>query len=89
LDNEDWLHWNGDQDNPNDSKEDFSADIESDIDQHNTIEDVGCQEQRDVSAMANDPGLIRPTRKTKRKVEKVLMTVNAVKTRRNKGVKYQ
>jgi len=86
-DTEDWLNWNGDLDNPNDSEDDYVADIESDIEQDNSIEDPECPEQRDVSAASNVPGLIRPTRKSKRQAEHVLMTVNAIETRRNQGVK--
>jgi len=40
-----------------------------------------------VSAALNVPGLIGPTRQSKKKVEKVLMTVNIMETRRNKGIK--
>jgi len=40
-----------------------------------------------VSAAPNVPGLIRPTQKSQRQGEKVLMTVNAIETKRNKGVK--
>ena len=61
-------------------------DIESDIEQDNSIEDQECPEQRDVSAAPNVQGLIRPTQKSKRQVEKVLMKVNAIETRRNKGM---
>jgi len=58
---EDWLNWNGDIDNPNDSKDDFVADFESDIEQYNSVDDPECPEQRDMSAAPNVPGLIRPT----------------------------
>jgi len=64
-DTEGWLHWNGDLDNPNDSKEDWASDVESDIEPDNSIEDPQCPEQRDVSASPNVPGMIRPTRKSK------------------------
>jgi len=74
-------------DNPNDSEDDYAADDESDIEQNNGIEDSECPEQQDVSAAPNVPGLVRPTRKSKRQVEKVLVTVNAVETRKNKGGK--
>jgi len=50
LDTEDWLNWNGDLDNPNDSDDDCAADIESDMEQDNSIEDSESPEQRDVSA---------------------------------------
>jgi len=86
-DTEDWLNWNGDLDNPNDSEDDCAGDVESDIEQDNSVEDPECPEQQDVSATPNVPGLIRPTRKSKRQAEKVLMTVSAIETRRNKGVK--
>jgi len=37
-----------------------------------------------VRAAPKVPGLVRPTRKSYRQAEKVLVTVNAVETRRNK-----
>jgi len=86
-DTDDWLNWNGDLDNPDDSEEDCAVDNESDIEHNNGIEDPECQEQQDVSAAPNVPGLVRPTRKSKRLAEKVLVTVNAVETWRNKGGK--
>jgi len=86
-DTEDWLHWNGDLDNPNDSNDDCAADVESDMEQVKSINDPECPELRDVSAPPNVPGLIRPTRKSKRQPEKQLVTVNAIETRRSKGVK--
>jgi hypothetical protein len=84
---QDWLNWNGDLNTPNDSKEDCTADDNSDIEHNNCIEDPECPEQQDVSAAPNVPGLVRPTRKSKRQAAKVLLTVNAVETRRNKGGK--
>jgi hypothetical protein len=86
-DTEDWLNRNGDLDNPNDSEDDCAADFESDMHQDNTIEDPESPQQRNVSAAPNVPRLIRPTRKSKRHAEKVLVTVNTIETRRNKGVK--
>jgi len=83
----DWLNCNGDLDNSNDSEEDSAADDDSDIEHNNCIQDPECPEQQDVSAAPNVPGLVRPTRKSKRQAEKVLVTVNAVETRRNKGGK--
>jgi len=84
-DTHDWLNWNGDLHNPNDSEEDCAADDESDIEHNNGIKDPECPEQQDVCAAPNVPGLVRPTRKSKRQAEKVLAMVNAVETRRNKG----
>jgi len=86
-DTDDWLHWNGDLDNPINGEEDCAADDESDIEQNNGIEDPECPEQQDVSAVPNMPGLVWPTRKSMRQAEKLLVTVNAAETRRNKGGK--
>jgi len=83
-DTDDCPNWNGDLDNPNASEDDWSADDESDIEQNIGIEDSECPEQQDVSAAPKVPGLVRPTRKSYRQSEKVLVTVNAVETRRNK-----
>jgi len=83
-DTEDRQHWNGQLDNPNDSEEDCAADDDSDIEHNNCIDHPECPEQHDVSAAPNVPGLVRPTQKSKRQVEKLLMMVNAAETRRHK-----
>jgi hypothetical protein len=83
---EDLLNWNGDVDNPNDSEDDCAAYVESDMEQDKTIEDPQCTEQCDVSVSPNVPGLIWPIRMSKREAGKLLMTVNAMEIRRNKGV---
>jgi len=57
------------------------------MEQDNSIEDLESPEQQDVSATPNVPRLIRPTWKSNKKAEKVLVRVNAIQTRRNKGVK--
>jgi len=80
------LYWNQEFDNRNDSEDDCGADIESDIQQDYSNEDLDSPEQQDVSAAPYCPRLIRPTRKSKRLYEMVLMTVNAIETRRNRGV---
>jgi len=51
------------------------------------IGDSEGREQWDVSAVPNVPGLILPTLKSKRQAEEVLMTVSAIETTRNRGVK--
>jgi len=84
---DDWINWNGDLDDPNDSEDDCAADDESDIEPNTGIEDRECPEQQDVSAAPNVPGLVWPTRKSKRQAEKVLVMVNGVETWRNKGGK--
>jgi len=86
-DTEDWRDLNGDLGNPNDSENDSTADIESYIQQDNSVQDLECPEQRDLCAVQNVPRLIRPTQKSNRQAENVLMTVNAIETKRNKGVK--
>jgi len=84
-DTDDKLNWYCDLDNPNDSEDDCAADNESNLGPNNGIEDPECPEQQDVSVAANVPGLDWPTRKLKGQDEKILVTVNAVETRRNKG----
>jgi hypothetical protein len=86
-DTQDWLNWNGDLDNPNHSKEDCVAADESDIEHNHGIEDPEYPEQLDVSAAPNVPGLVWPTRKSKRQAEKVSVTLNAVEKWRNTGGK--
>jgi len=85
-DTEDWFNWIGDSNNPNDCKDKSTADVESVIAQENRIEYLEWPEQHDVSAAPNVPGLIRPTWKSHGQVEKLLMTVNAIETRRNEDV---
>ena len=86
-DTDDCLNWNGDLDNRNDSEDHCAADDESDIGPNNGIEAPECPDQQDVSAAPNMPGLVRPTQKSKRRAERVLVTVNAVEMRRNEGGK--
>jgi hypothetical protein len=87
LDTQDWLNWTGDLDHPNDSDDDCAADFGSDMEQDNSIEVQECPEQRDQCAAPHVPGLIQPIRKSERQAETVLVTVNAIETRRNQGVK--
>jgi len=86
-DTKNWLNWNGDLDNPNQSEDDWEADNASDMELDNGSEDWETPEQCNVSAALNVPGLIWPIRRTRKKVEKPLMTVNIMETRRNKGIK--
>jgi hypothetical protein len=60
-DSEDWLYWNGDLDNPNIGEDDCAADVDSNPEQGNGMEDVECPELRDISTAPNVPRLIRPT----------------------------
>jgi hypothetical protein len=82
-DTDDYLNWNGDLKNPIDSEEDCAEDNESDIDHNNGINDPQCPVQQDVSAMPNVPGMVRPTRKSKRQAKKKFVTVSPVETWRN------
>jgi len=84
---EDWLIWNSNLDHPNNSEEDCAVDDDSYIKYKNCIEDPECPGQQDVSAAPNVPRLVRPTRKSKRHAEKVVVTVNAAEKRRNTGGK--
>jgi hypothetical protein len=86
-DTENWLNWNGDLDNPNDSKDDWEADNESDVELDNGSEESETPELRTVSGAQNVPGLIRPILRSKKKVEKALLMVNIMETRRNTGIK--
>jgi hypothetical protein len=79
--------WNGDLHNPNDREDDCTAEVESDMDQQNNIEDLESPEQWDVTAAPNVPRLNWPIWKSKRHAEKVLVMVHSIEMRRNKGVK--
>jgi hypothetical protein len=61
--------------------------VESDLKPSNISEDAECPEQWDVSVAPNIPGLICPTCMSQTQADKVLGMVNAIETRRNKGVK--
>jgi len=70
-------------DNPNDSKDDREADNETDLELGKGSEVSETLEVRNVSAAPNVPGLIRPMRQSKKKVEKALVMVNIMQMRRN------
>jgi hypothetical protein len=86
-DTKNWLNWNGDLDNPNNSDDVWEADNESDTDLDNGSEDSETLEVRNVSAEPNVPGLIRPIRRSKKNVEQALLMVNIMETRRNNRIK--
>jgi len=86
-DTKNWLNWNGDLDNANNSEDDWEADNESEMEMDNGREDSETLEHRYVSAAPNVPGFIRPTPRSKQQIWKVLMTVNKMEMRRNKGIK--
>ena len=74
-------------DNSNDSEDDLQADNESKIELDNGIRDSATQEQRDVSAAQNVPGLSLPTRTSKKMDEQVLMMGSTMETRSNWGIR--
>jgi hypothetical protein len=74
---------------PNATQGDWVADVESDIEQGNDIHYPDWPLRRDVSAVANVPKLIWPTRNSKRLAEEVFVIANAIETRKNKGVNNQ
>jgi len=53
----------------------------------NGSEESETPELQNVSDAPNVPGLIRPILQSKKKVGKVLLMVNIMETRRNKGIK--
>jgi len=81
-----WLNWIGNLVNPNARKDDHAADVESDREQENVIEDPECLKQRDVSAALTVPRFNRPPRKSKKQAEKRFLTVNAMETEWNKRI---
>jgi len=82
-----WLDWNGNFDDPNDSEDDWEADNESIMEQHNGVDNPETPGQQNVSATQSIPWLIQSTRRLKNIAENVLMTVNTMATRRNKVIK--
>ena len=86
-DTENWLNWNGDLNNPNDSEDDWEADNESDIELDNGTEESETPALQNVSAAPNVLGLIRPILRSKKMVKKALLMVNIMETRRNEGIK--
>ena len=87
LDTENWLDWNGDFDNPNDSEDDWEVDNESNMELANRTRDPETPAQWEVNAAPNVPGVILPTRRSMAMTDKVLMTANTIETRKNKGNK--
>jgi hypothetical protein len=78
--------WNDDPDNPKDSEDDRDADNESEIDQEYAVKETQTPEQWKVDAGRTVPQYIWSIRRSKKKVDKVLMTVTTMETRRNKWI---
>jgi len=86
-DTENWVNWNGDSENPNDSEDDWEADNESDIAPGNGIEDLASEWWRNVTYALNVLWSIHLTWRSTKPAETVSMMVNAMDTRRNIGTK--
>jgi len=80
------LNFNGELDIRNDSGDDCAANIKSNIVQDNGIGNPEGATHRNMSAAPILSGMIQPTRTSKRPAEQVLVTVNAMKTWRKKGI---
>jgi len=85
--NKNWLNWNSDLDDPNESEDDCETDDESDKQPGGAIKTSESPEQQCVSAAPNGSGFILPTQKSMKQGEKGLLTVSTTETRRNKGSK--
>ena len=82
-DTENWLHCNGDLNDPIDSNNDCQADVESNKELDNGIAYHKSPEQGVMSATSNVPGLIWPVWKSKRQAEQWFVMVNALEIRSN------
>ena len=89
-DTDDWLHWNGDLDDPNfnesdgEADDEFVMDVVGDFDVNEEVEEL------DVHAAPNIAGLIRPLRKSKLTTTLIIKQsapVNTKETRKVKGNK--
>jgi len=77
---------NGDFNTPNDREYDYVWEVESDVQQDNSIKDPEIAEQRDVSTTPNVVALIWPTQRSMRQAKQVLEMVHSMETRRNTGI---
>jgi len=73
-----WRDWNCILHHSNHCEEDWVAEFESDIEPNDNVDDPECPALRDVSAAQNIPSLNRPTGKSIRQAENVLMMVNSM-----------
>jgi len=86
-DSENRLNGKGDLDNTNDSEDNCAVGNESHIEHNTGIEDQEYPQEQHVSAVTNVPRLVWLKRMSKRRAPMMLVTVNAIETRRNQGVK--
>jgi hypothetical protein len=76
------LEWN--LNNSNDSKDNCKADVETDMELDNGMEDLENKERQNVSAVPNIPGLILASQKSKKQAKMKFVTFNVIEMRRNK-----
>jgi hypothetical protein len=86
-DTENWLNWNGDFDNPNESVDNREADNESVRELDNSSNVSESPEQQMVRVALNVPRLIRSIRWLNKQVEKAFRMINIMERKRNKAVK--
>jgi hypothetical protein len=86
-DTENWLNWNGDFDNPNESGDNREADNESVRELDNSSKVSDSPEQQMVSVALNVPRLIRSIQWLNKQVEQAFRMVNIMERKRNKAVK--
>jgi len=87
LDTDNCQNWNGDLEYSNISEDDCLAGVESDTEKDINIEHPESIEKRDVIAAPNFLGFIRPTRKSKRQADKLLVMVNTLEMKCYQGIK--
>lgn len=80
-----WLDRNGALDYPNASYVNGEADDQSNNEPDNGIEVLANPEHQDVCGAPKVPGIILPTQRPIRQVDKCLMTVTAMESSRNTG----
>jgi hypothetical protein len=81
------LHWNCNLHHQNATNENATANVQFHIGHGNAIDDPACYLYQYMSAVPNVSRLIRHTRKSMKLAQNMLLTVNAIEPRRNKGVK--
>jgi hypothetical protein len=81
------LNWNGNLNNPTDSKDNCETDGKFDIELANVNKDAESPERGDKSTMPNVAGLIQPLRMSNRIAEKWLVAANAIQIMSNMGIK--
>lgn len=88
ADTNNWYDWNGDLGNTNDREVNLEADNECNKEQENGIGNADSTARMDVLAiLPNVARLMRPPLRSRKQADKVLMMVNTIETKMNKGMK--